>query len=209
MREVPVQYLLFDALERDGTSLVAEPYDERRRQLLDLVQVDGPIQVPPAFEGDLASAMRSSRELGLEGVLAKRRESTYRAGRRSDSWVKIKHHRGQEVVIGGWRPGKGRRAGGVGSLLLGIPDDDGLRYVGTGFKDQELEQIAGRLAKRRRATSPFIDVPRVDAADAHWVRADLVGEVEFGEWTSTGRLRQPSWRGWRPDKSAEQVQRES
>lgn len=212
MREVPVQFLLFDLLERDGTSLVGEPYDERRRQLHALVSVDGPIQVPPAFEGDLASAMRSSRELGLEGVLAKRRDSRYRAGRRSDSWVKIKHHRAQEVVIGGWRPGKGRRAGGVGSLLLGIPEEDGLRYVGrvgTGFKDRELREIAERLATRRLATTPFVDVPRADAADAHWVKPDLVGEVEFGEWTSTGRLRQPSWRGWRPDKAAGDVIRES
>lgn len=211
MREVPVQFLLFDLLERDGTSLVGETYDERRRQLLDLVSVDGPIQVPPAFEGDLASAMRSSRELGLEGVLAKRRGSTYRAGRRSDSWVKIKHHRAQEVVIGGWRPGKGRRAGGVGSLLLGIPGEDGLRYVGrvgTGFTDRDLEEIARRLEKRHRATTPFVDVPRADAADAHWVKPDLVGEVEFGEWTSTGRLRQPTWRGWRPDKEANQVKKE-
>jgi bifunctional non-homologous end joining protein LigD len=212
MRDVPVQYLLFDVLERGGESVMREPYDERRRILEDLVRSDGPIQVPPVFDGDIDSAMRSSRELGLEGVVAKARDSRYRPGRRSSSWIKIKHHRTQEVVVGGWRPGKGRRAGGVGSLLLGIPGEDGLHYVGrvgTGFTEKELAEVARRLSKLERATSPFLDVPRADAADAKWVRARLVGEVEFDERTASGRLRQPSWRGWRPDKAPEDVRDET
>ena len=211
-RDAPVHYLIFDLLERDGRLLTGESYDERRRQLQELVRTGGPIQVPPAFGGDIDSALRSSRDLKLEGILAKKRDSRYRAGRRSTSWIKVKHHRTQEVVIGGWRPGKGRRAGGVGSLLMGIPAPDGLRYVGrvgTGFGDRELEVISERLRKLQRVTPPFTDVPQADAADAHWVSGKLVGEVEFAEWTSTGRLRQPSWRGWRPDKSADQVTRES
>jgi bifunctional non-homologous end joining protein LigD len=143
--------------------------------------------------------------------MAKRRDGTYSPGRRSASWIKIKHHRTQEVVIGGWRPGKGRRADGVGSLLLGIRDGDDLRYVGrvgTGFGDDELRDVGRRLSRIERVRSPFTDVPDADARDAHWVRPSLVGEVEFAEWTEAGRLRQPSWRGWRPDKDPGEVQRE-
>jgi bifunctional non-homologous end joining protein LigD len=208
MRETPVQLLLFDILERDGRSLVKDDYDSRRRELEELVHSGGPIQVPPAFEGDLAEAIRTSARLDLEGVVAKKRDSSYSVGRRSRAWVKLKHHRTQEVVIGGWRPGNGRRAGSVGSLLLGIPGSDGLRYVGrvgTGFADRDLDDIKAKLSRIPRKTSPFLDVPREDAADAHWVSATLVGEVEFAEWTPTKRLRHPSWRGWRPDKSASDV----
>ena len=211
-QKAPVQYLIFDILERAGTSLTGQPYDERRRQLMDLVHARGSIQVPPAFEGDFDQALHSSRELQLEGVMAKKRDSSYSAGLRSRAWIKIKHHLTQEVVVGGWRPGKGRRAGGIGSLLLGIPGKDGLRYVGrvgTGFDDRELKAIALRLEKLHRVSTPFTDIPHSDASDAHWVSAELVGEVEFSEWTSTQRLRQPSWRGWRPDKSAKQIGEES
>ena len=211
-RSIPVQYLLFDLLEHNGDQLIKTPYSERRRRLDELVRSEGLIQAPPAFEGDLHSAMRSSLELGLEGVVAKSTDSLYRPGRRSAHWIKIKHHRTQEVVIGGWRPGKGRRTGGIGSLLLGIPEKTGLRYVGrvgTGFTERELEAIAQRLSNIGRKTSPFSEIPRAEAADAHWVRAVLVGEVQFAEWTPTGRLRQPSWRGWRPDKDASEVRKES
>ena len=85
----------------------------------------------------------------MEGVVAKRRDSTYLPGRRSPRWRKVKHVRTQEVVIGGWRPGNGRRAGGIGSLMMGVPDEDGLRYVGqvgTGFTDKMLDDLGARLA---------------------------------------------------------------
>jgi bifunctional non-homologous end joining protein LigD len=211
-RAAPVQYLVFDILKHGGVSLVKQSYDERRRSLAEFVRSKGAVQVPPAFDGDFDEAMRGSRELRLEGVMAKRRDGRYEVGRRSKSWIKVKHHRTQEVVVGGWRPGKGRRAGGIGSLLVGLPGSDGLEYigrVGTGFRDRELDDIADRLAAVATDENPFTDIPRADASDAHWVTGALVGEVEFAEWTSTGRLRQPSWRGWRPDKSAEEVARES
>lgn len=210
--KVPVQYLVFDILEADGRLLTGERYDERRRVLERTVRSKGTVQVPPAFEGDLEEAVASSRELGLEGVVAKKRDSAYASGRRSTAWVKIKHHATQEVIVGGWRPGKGRRENGIGSLLLGIPGEHGLRYVGrvgTGFADRDLDEIAARLRRRARKTSPFVDVPRAEALDAHWVSPTLVGEVQFAEWTSTDRLRQPSWRGWRPDKDPADVVRES
>jgi len=212
-RAVKVDLLLFDVLQLDGESLEKEEYERRRAILLDLMpESKGQLHVPPAFDGDLAHAVQASRELGLEGVMAKRRDSGYAAGRRSGAWLKIKHHLTQEVVIGGWRPGKGRRAAQIGSLLMGVPHADGtLRYVGrvgTGFSDKELDAIAARLARLERKTSPFEDVPALDARDARWVTPKLVGEVEFAEWTGTDRLRQPAWRGWRPDKSPAEVVRE-
>jgi bifunctional non-homologous end joining protein LigD len=117
------------------------------------------------------------------------------------------------VVIGGWSSGRGRRAGTIGALLLGLPDDGGLRYigqVGTGFTQEILDDLHARLRKLERKTSPFTtEVPRADARDATWVTPRLVGEVAFTEWTGDGRLRHPSWRGLRPDKSVQEVTQES
>jgi bifunctional non-homologous end joining protein LigD len=211
-RSTPVRYLVFDVLEADGHELTNLGYDHRREALGTVVDAGGSIDVPEAVEASLDEAMAASREQGLEGVVAKRRSAKYAEGRRSESWLKMKHHATQEVVVGGWKPGAGRRAGGIGSLLLGIPGDDGLVYVGkvgTGFRDRDLDEIERLLGPLARKTSPFVDVPGVDARDAHWVTPRRVGEVEFAEWTSAGRLRQPSWRGWRPDKDPDQVVRES
>jgi bifunctional non-homologous end joining protein LigD len=172
---------------------------------------EGPLHLPPAFDGDLEHALDASRTLGLEGVMAKRRDSTY-STTRSRAWLKLKHHLTQEVVIGGWRPGQGRRAAQIGSLLMGVPDADGtLRYVGrvgTGFSDRDLDALTVRLSRLTRKTPPLSDVPAADARDAVWVTPSLVGEVSFAEWTSTSRLRQPSWRGLRPDKPPTAVTRE-
>ncbi|MDM7888204.1 ATP-dependent DNA ligase [Curtobacterium sp. RHCJP20] len=211
-RRTPVRLLLFDVLEADGHDLTRLGYDARREALVTVVDPGGAIDVPPVVEGDLDHAVAQSRDRGLEGVVAKKRSSRYAEGRRSEAWVKIKHHATQEVVVGGWRPGRGRRAGGVGSLLLGIPGPDGLEYVGrvgTGFSDRDLDDVGSLLGKAERKTSPFVDVPRPDARDAHWVTPRRVGEVAFAEWTADGRLRQPSWRGWRQDKDPEDVVRES
>lgn len=219
-RRQSVRLLLFDVLQAEGRSLVDAPYEERRAVLARAVRPTGPIDVPPAIgtgtgddlAGAIEAAMRVSHDLGLEGVVAKRCDAPYAAGRRSSDWQKLKHERAQEVVIGGWRPGSGRRADGVGSLLLGLPGRDGLTYVGrvgTGFSDRDLDEVASRLRPLARRTSPFLDVPTADARDASWVSPSLVGEVRFAEWTDTGRLRQASWRGWRPDKDAGEVRRES
>ena len=210
--DTPVRLLLFDVLEADGHDLTRLGYDARRQALETVVDPGGAIDVPPVHQGDLAAAMRDSRAQGLEGVVAKKRSSKYAEGRRSEAWLKLKHHATQEVVVGGWKPGSGRRAGGVGSLLLGVPGPDGLEYVGkvgTGFRDRDLDEIGAVLGKAERGTSPFLDVPRPDARDAHWVTPERVGEVEFAEWTSDGRLRHASWRGWRTDKDPADVTRET
>jgi bifunctional non-homologous end joining protein LigD len=206
----PAQLMLFDILELNGQSLIKKTYQERREILENLIPPEpgSRIQVPPIFEGDLRAALETADQLRLEGVVAKRRNSIYQPGRRTHTWLKIKLHRAQEVVIGGWREGQGRRGGGVGSLLMGVPTEAGLHYVGrvgSGFNDRQLDDIQAKLEKLTRKTSAFIDVPREDARDAHWVTPSLVGEVTYGELTEPGRLRHPVWRGLRPDKSPDEV----
>lgn len=210
---VPVSFLAFDVLHLDGTSLVGVTYDDRRAALDSLALGGDRWAVPPAFDGQGAEALAASQAQGLEGLLAKRHDSTYLPGRRSPYWVKVKHLRMQEVVVGGWSPGSGRRLGGIGSLLLGVPDDEGrlvyAGHVGTGFSDRVLADLGARLRAGASATSPFADdVPRAHARDANWVTPRLVGEVAFSEWTRDGRMRHPSWRGLRPDKHPDEVRRE-
>lgn len=203
--------MVFDMLRSEGSSMLTTSYDLRRASLLDIA-VDGDVvQIPEAFAGTLDAAVQTSRELGLEGVVAKRRDSRYRPGGRTSSWIKIKHQRMQEVVIGGWRPGHGARAETIGSLLVGIPEEAGLRYVGrvgTGFDQRTLERLRSLLDSAARTTSPFDAVPDDVASDACWVTPRLVAEVAFVEWTTSGVLRQPSWRGLRPDKRPDEIVRE-
>lgn len=209
----PVAYLLFDVLHVDAEPVIAMPYTARRELLEGLVTPGDHWEVPPYFRDDGPFAVAESRRLGLEGVMAKRLASPYRQGRRSPDWVKVKNFRTQDVVVCGWRPGAGRRAGMIGSLLLGVHDADGrLRYVGsvgTGFTEAGLRELAVRLAPLHRETSPFDEEPpREDTRGAYWVRPALVGEVRFSEWTGEGRLRHPSWRGMREDKDPQDVVRE-
>ncbi|MGI8533162.1 MAG: hypothetical protein ACR2KN_09170, partial [Geodermatophilaceae bacterium] len=167
-------------------------------------------QSPAHYEGGGREILAASVSTGLEGVLAKRLDSTYRPGQRSPHWRKVKNLRMQEIVVGGWKPGQGRRDGLLGALLMGIPEGPALRYVGnvgTGFSDEALRRLGGQLAAVAWASSPFHDVPPQQARDARWVRPELVGEVAFGEWTTDGRLRHPTWRGLRPDLSAAEVSR--
>jgi bifunctional non-homologous end joining protein LigD len=209
----PVTYQIFDLLHLDGHDTLALRY-EQRRELLESLRMHGPHwDTPPYVRGGGAAALAASKEQQLEGIVAKRIDSIYEPGRRSSAWIKVKHTRTQEVIIGGWAPGKGRREGTIGALLLGIPGPDGLEYVGqvgTGFNRETLDDLYRRLRPLERRTPPFAHpLPTRDAKDARWVTPKLVGEVEFGEWTRDGRLRQPSWRGLRPDKSPEEVVRES
>ncbi len=201
---VEATYVVFDLLAAGGKGMRNDEYVDRRAALMELDVDDGQtVLMPPAYEGTLAKAIASSKKLGLEGVIAKRRESRYVGEKRSSSWIKIKHQRMQEVVIGGWKPGTGARSGTIGSLLLGLPGDDGLQYVGkvgTGFTQRALADLLKTLTPLERKTSPFKEVPREVERDAHWVTPKIVGEVAFGEWTHSGNLRHPSWRGVRTDK---------
>jgi bifunctional non-homologous end joining protein LigD len=210
---VPVTYFVFDVLHLDGRSTLSAPYRERRA-LVESLGLSGPSwRTPPAWFGGGEAVLAAAREQNLEGVVAKGVESTYQPGARSRSWLKIKNLRTQEVLVVGWRPGQGRRAEGIGSLLLAVPGADGLRYagkVGTGFTAGALAELQRRLEPLATDDSPVADeVPRADAREVRWVRPELVGEVRFTEWTRDGRLRHPAWRGLRPDKDPGQVVRES
>ena len=202
---VPVHLMVFDILRVGGKPVTKKPYRERRELLFDTLAEGQSVHIPPAFESDAETALAQSLSHGLEGIVAKGVDSSYTPGRRSTSWIKIKHELHEEVVVGGWSPGAGRRADTVGSLLLGVPDAAGLlRYVGrvgTGFDEAELRRTRSLLASISAPTSPFVDVPAAIGRSATWVAPDLMCEVAFSGWTSGGMLRHPVWRGWRIDKS--------
>lgn len=206
----PASYVVFDLLHLNNHSLFNLPYDQRRRQLERLHLSGDSFTTGVSYRDARGSdILRSTGEAGLEGVVAKRRDSPYVQGRRSDAWIKIKHERMQEVVIGGWTEGSGNRKGSLGALLLGIPAAEGLRYVGkvgTGFTEEDRKVLLKLLARSASSKNPF--VPRSDIAEPvahHFVRPRHVGEVRFSEWTSAGRLRHPTWRGIRSDKRPEEV----
>ena len=212
-RDVPVTYLLFDVMHFDGADTTSLTYAQRREVLAGLDLNADHLLTPPSFDDEPKVVMAASLAQGLEGVVVKAIDSVYLPGRRSPAWIKVKHQRMQEVVVGGWKPGEGARAGGIGSLLIGVNNDAGelnyVGHVGTGFSERALADLATRLRGLERKTSPFADeVPRLHARDARWVTPKLVGEVTYGEFTRDNRLRHPSWRGLRLDKEPGEVRRD-
>jgi bifunctional non-homologous end joining protein LigD len=209
MREIPVTLVVFDLLHLGGRSTRELGYEGRRDALGEL-GLDGPSFQTPGYRlGEGSELFAASREKGLEGVVAKRLGSAYEPGRRGRSWLKIKNVRSQEVVIGGWLPGKGRRGGMIGALLVGYYEGSELRFagkVGTGFGDQELRRLAGLLEPLRRDSSPFAG--RQPERGATFVEPKLVVEVDFGEWTRAGTMRHPAYKGQRNDKRPREVVRE-
>ncbi|MGH8773808.1 MAG: non-homologous end-joining DNA ligase [Jiangellaceae bacterium] len=209
-RDTPVTYVIFDLLYLDGRSLLDRPYVDRRRVLEALDLGGAAWQVPAYQRGEGAAFLEASREQGLEGIVAKRLDSTYQPGRRSTDWLKVKNVLRQEVVIGGWVAGQGRREGEVGALLVGYYDDEArLRFagkVGTGFDAAALRLLRERLEPLRTDVSPFTG--RQPQKDAMLVEPRLTCEVEFSEWTGSGTLRHPSYQGLRDDKPVTDVVRE-
>ncbi len=205
--------VLFDLLELESEQLLDEPLTERRRRLLKLVGRSSNVLVSPQFD-DGEALLAAARAQELEGVVAKQKSSSYRPGRRSAEWQKVKLRRTQDVVIAGYTRGQGRRTAGFGALVVGVPDAGGLRWagnVGTGFSDREIDRLRELLAPLQRTDSPFADVPkmpRVRRSDIVWVEPELVAEVEFAEWTHEGRLRSPSYLRLREDKAVPDVRRE-
>ena len=207
-RATRIQFWAFDILHLDGHSLLNVKYRDRRK-VLETFAGGTSLIVPGLLEGDGPAVLVCSRTRKWEGVVAKKWDSTYQPGRRSAAWVKDKNWNTQEVVIGGWRKGEGGRSSGIGALLCGIPAEGGLTFigrVGTGFTEKELARLKAILAPLHTDESPFHPaLPRLEARDVTYVRPELVGEVRYGEMTSEGRLRHPSWRGLRPDKEPGEV----
>ena len=195
-----VTYLIFDLLHLDGHSTMGLAHRERRI-LLESLELAGPAwAVPALLSGTVHEILAAVREQALEGVMAKRSTSSYQPGHRSTQWRKLVNLRKQDVVIGGWQPGEGRRTGGIGALLLGVRQGDGtLRYVGnvgTGFTERALRELQTMVEPLHREDSPFAaELPAARARTARWVEPVLVGDVEFATWTDDGMLRQPRWRG--------------
>jgi len=207
--DVPVAYLIFDLLYVAGENLMAKPYRVRRQWLRDLALAGATWQVPEHQVGGGSTLLEASERLGLEGVMAKRLDAAYEPGKRGGAWLKVKKHWRQELVIAGWIPGEGRRAGGIGSLLVGHWEDGAFVYagrVGTGFTDQILDRLQALLQPLVRDASPFQrgKPPR----GARFVEPTLVGEFQFAEWTARGQLRAPSFKGLREDKDPKSVVRE-
>lgn len=208
----PPTYLVFDILFLDGVSLVGKSYADRRLVLEAFAKSVGGLNVPPPLAGSASGALNESRRAGWEGIVAKRRDSIYLPASRARSWIKIKNWRTQHVVIGGWQRGQGARAGSLGSLLLGIPEGNGVEYVGkvgTGFSAKERARLLEAMSGLACTSSPFTgELPAAARGDAVWVTPELVGEVRFMEWTAGGRLRHASWRGLREDIPISDVRRE-
>jgi len=198
-------YAAFDLLYADGTDLRSTALEERKALLERLIRDDSLVLYSKHVIGKGKALFERARKQHLEGIIGKKRDSTYQE-RRSWDWVKIKTGYEQEFVVGGWTEPKGSRKG-FGALLVGVFQRKLLRYVGsvgTGFSSRVLQELHARLRVIERKTSPFVNA--VDAnAPAHWVSPELVVEVRFSEWTRDGYLRQPAYLGVRPDKPAADV----
>jgi bifunctional non-homologous end joining protein LigD len=205
-----VVYYAFDVLEADGEELCDLPFAERHERLKRLLAPSGVVRLSETFE-DGEALLEAARAQRLEGIMAKRADSRYQAGRRSRDWLKIKPTGRQEFVVVGFTKGQGRRASSLGSLVLAVNEGDGLRWVGnvgTGFSEAEIKRLLKLLRPLERATSALNEVPKmpkVRKGDVTWVEPRLVAEVRFVEWTHDHHLRAPAYLGLRDDKEAEDV----
>ncbi|MCC2642366.1 MAG: ykoU [Nitrospira sp.] len=204
-------YYVFDLLYLDGYDLRSIPLIERKRLLASLLESGGSsglIRYSDHITGQGETAFAEACRNGMEGLIAKRTDASYVAGR-NRNWVKVKCGRRQEFVIGGFTEPSGARVA-FGALLLGVYDGEGrLRYAGrtgTGFTDRSLKELHKRLTALEQQQSPFVDqLTGADRRGVHWVAPKLVAEVAFAEWTNEGQLRQASFQGLREDKDARSV----
>ncbi|MDQ7842990.1 MAG: non-homologous end-joining DNA ligase [Armatimonadota bacterium] len=203
----PIVYYVFDLLYLQGHLLINRPLQDRRRALAALLPDHPVVRISDAVPEEGRAFYAAARSLGVEGIIAKRRDSRYQPGKRSAEWVKIKITRQLEAVVGGYTRGLGARTRTFGALLLGAYEGDRLRYIGhcgAGFNDDELRRVFRLLRTRLQASCPFDAVPPSNE-QVTWVRPDLVVQVEYAGWTADGRLRFPVYLGLRQDKPAREV----
>jgi bifunctional non-homologous end joining protein LigD len=206
-----VAFIAFDLLREGSDDLCAEPFVARRRRLERvLAGRTGPLlRISEQAAGDGRQLFERALSSGAEGLIAKRADSAYHAGRRSPDWIKLKIAASQEFVVGGWTEPRGARSY-FGALLLGVYEDGELVYVGhtgTGFDHRELARVWTLLESNERPTSPFRVRPKTNERP-HWVEPVLVAEVKFTEWTADGKLRHPTYLGLRDDVDPKTVRRE-
>ena len=210
MKDIPATYVAFDLLWADGRALGDLPYSERRGLLADLDLNGASWRTPAHRAGDGTALLAASVQQELEGIVAKRLDSPYEPGRRSGAWIKVKNHGAQDVVIGGYTRGEGGRSASLGALCVGVYDDEGkLAYagkVGTGFTETTLGLARRKLSELHTESSPFDG--RQPPKGTQFVEPKLVARVEFREWTRTGTLRAPAFKGLREDVDATAVVRE-
>jgi bifunctional non-homologous end joining protein LigD len=207
----PFVYQVFDLLFLNGRSLLAEPLEQRRRLLTEVVQPDRRVRLSEHVERDGLAFFETAKARGLEGIMAKDRRSPYQPGMRTLTWQKIKIRPEQELVVGGWTTGIGA-ATDLGALLVGVYEHGSLRYagkVGTGFtgdKRAELLPLVQSLAADDPPFSP--PPPRAASRNAHWLRPELVIRAEFAGWTRDGLVRQAAYKGLDRGKDPQAVRRE-
>ncbi|HET7766912.1 MAG TPA: DNA ligase D [Burkholderiales bacterium] len=206
-RATPTAFFCFDLLHFAGRDLRGSPYADRRRWLEQCLLPSPHVQLVHAEE-DGAELYQAALASGFEGVIAKRKDGKYEAGKRSQAWLKIKPVKSAEFVVGGVTKGKGSRAP-LGALLLGYWDGGKLRYcghVGSGFDERSLARVKARLGKLEVDKRPFAEEPELHSPTT-WVRPELVAEVEFQQWTPDGMLRAPVFLRLRDDVDAKSVRR--
>ncbi|GAB4245717.1 MAG: DNA ligase D [Thermoleophilia bacterium] len=207
-------YFVFDLPYLAGYDLTGAAIQDRKELLRRLVERAGRetrLRFSDHIQGDGPTVLEQACSFGLEGILSKKKGSPYRPGARSPDWLKAKCHQRQEFVVGGYTAWAGGEDG-IGALLLGVWEPEGLRYVGkvgTGFTEKQRRELAKRLAVLRTEGSPFAAGRERVSGDVRWVRPELVVEVAFGQWTADGEIRHSSFQGVREDQEPEQVEREA
>jgi bifunctional non-homologous end joining protein LigD len=214
-KNCPVTFIAFDLLYLDGRRVYPQAVEERKELLEKLVVVSPHIQVSTFVLEEGSALSDAAKARGLEGVVAKKLGSPYRPGKRSKDWLKIKVTHEVDVVVGGWSKGEGSRSSSFGALLVGAYADDGLHFlgsVGTGYSQKTLDDLMGRLQDVAGDECPFVEGAAgikggrfgKPIRNPSWTKPELVAKVEFRELTSAPRLRAPSFKGLRFDKSPEE-----
>src|SRR5487761_1092362 len=206
---IPVYYYLFDIMYAGGTDVRQRPLRERKELLRAQLSFADPLRFTEHRDADGAEYFKQACRDRWEGLIAKRPDAPYQAGRSKD-WLKFKCETGQEFVVGGFTDPRGSRSG-FGALLLGYYDRDGkLVYagkVGTGFDDRTLSVLRDELT-RLETGEPAFDRGKLPRSGMHWAEPRLVAQVGFTEWTTDGMLRHPRFQGLRRDKAPAEVVRE-